>query len=185
MPTGMTGWVLAPLNWKCGSCEIHLRIIRCRTQKYCSRQCMAKMQSEQFKGKGNPFYGKTHTKEFGRKISLRNKSLTGEKALRWIKDRSKVVKKQQRNDPAYFSWRRSVWQRDSWKCKISNQDCCGKIEAHHILSWKEHLELRYEINNGITLCHFHHPRKRTEEERLSPYFQNIVSQINNIDISKE
>jgi hypothetical protein len=34
--------------------------------------------------------------------------------------------------------------------------------------------LRYNINNGITLCQFHHPRKRVEEQRLIPFFQNMV-----------
>ena len=30
------------------------------------------------------------------------------------------------------------------------------IRAHHILPWRI-VELRYNINNGITLCQFHHP----------------------------
>lgn len=59
--------------------------------------------------------------------------------------------------------------------KINNKDCEGKLEAHHILSWKDYPELRYDINNGITLCHAHHPKKRAEEKRLSPYFMELVS----------
>lgn len=35
-------------------------------------------------------------------------------------------------------------------------------------------ETRYEINNGITLCHFHHPRKREKEKELSPFFQELI-----------
>ena len=50
----------------------------------------------------------------------------------------------------------------------------GKLEAHHILSWSKFPELRYEVNNGITLCHFHHPRKRNDEMTLSPFFQSLV-----------
>lgn len=107
--------------------------------------------------------------------NCRNLNHKGEKCYNYIKDRSKLVKKQERNDPAYKEWRMSVWLRDNFKCKIANPDCKGKIEAHHILGWSEFVELRYEINNGITLCHAHHPRKRAEEKRLSPYFQNLVS----------
>jgi len=49
----------------------------------------------------------------------------------------------------------------------------GKIKAHHILSWKDFPELRYETNNGITLCQAH-PLKRAEEKRLIPFFQGLV-----------
>lgn len=64
---------------------------------------------------------------------------------------------------------------DNWKCRIINNDCKGRLEAHHILNWKDYSELRYDINNGITLCHAHHPRGRANEKRLSPYFMELVS----------
>jgi len=63
-----------------------------------------------------------------------------------------------RNSLESKAWIKSVKLRDGHKCKIGNKDCSGKLEAHHILSWSEYPELRYQINNGITLCHFHHPR---------------------------
>ena len=103
---------------------------------------------------------------------------------RWIQDRSKLKRsgdaEKDRRSSAYFSWRKEVWLRDSFACKIANPDCAGRIEAHHILGWKDYPELRYNINNGITLCHAHHPRKRAEEKRLSPYFQELVSVSKNI-----
>lgn len=113
--------------------------------------------------------------ETRKKISIFNTTLTGEKARRWIKDRSKLVKRQERNDVAYKDWRRQVWLRDSFKCKIANPNCEGRIEAHHILSWRYYPELRYQVNNGITLCRAHHPRVRAEEKRLIPTFQELVS----------
>jgi len=105
--------------------------------------------------------------------------MTGEKSPHWIIDRNEL---QRYNDDAkdrrsytYSDWRKRVWIRDNFKCRIANTDCDGRIEAHHILGWTEYVELRYEINNGITLCHAHHPRKRAEEKRLSPYFKELVS----------
>lgn len=102
----------------------------------------------------------------------------GENNWKWIKDRSKLKKKELRNDSAYRAWRDDVWKRDNRKCRIADNSCNGRIEAHHILGWKDYPELRYQLNNGITLCHAHHPRKRSEEAKLSPYFQKLVAEKN-------
>lgn len=61
----------------------------------------------------------------------------------------------------YRNWRKSVFERDFYTCQ-----CCGKrngkgngyirLEAHHIVNWKNNKKLRYEINNGITLCQYCH-----------------------------
>lgn len=106
-----------------------------------------------------------------------NPSKRGELSHHWIKDRSIVLRerrKDERGDNAYREWRRQVWLRDNFKCKIANSECEGRIEAHHILGWTEHPSLRYEVNNGITLCHFHHPRVKTEVIRLVPFYQSLI-----------
>ena len=104
--------------------------------------------------------------------------MTGEKHWAWIPDRTKLSKGDEyRNSPAHREWSRSVKNRDCWKCMMSNGDCSGHVEAHHILSWRDYPELRYELKNGITLCRFHHPKRRSDEMKLSPYFQSLV--INN------
>lgn len=102
----------------------------------------------------------------------------GERNYKWMKDRTKLCrinKQGERRTSAYFFWRKEVWKRDNYKCKINNKDCSGKLESHHILAWRDYPELRYDVNNGITLCHAHHPRMRAEEKRLSPYFKELVS----------
>ena len=127
--------------------------------------------------------GKKHSEESRKKMSLVHMGMyVGEKSPRWIKDRTKLSrtsKQGERRTAAYFEWRKQTRKRDNWKCKISNQDCAGRIEAHHILPWKDYPELRYDVNNGITLCHAHHPRKRAEEVMLAPVFQGLVTQIAN------
>jgi hypothetical protein len=77
--------------------------------------------------------------------------------------------------PEYREWRTAVFERDNWKCRIADINCDGQLQAHHILRWSEYPELRYVINNGITLCVAHHPRKRAEEKRLAPKFFELVS----------
>lgn len=105
-----------------------------------------------------------------------------EKNWKWIPDRTKLKDahgSEERRSSKYKYWRRQVCLRDNFKCKIANPDCNGRLEVHHILGYTEYPELRYEINNGICLCKFHHPRKRKDEARLSPYFQEIIKSLNN------
>lgn len=104
--------------------------------------------------------------------------ISGEKSHWWIKDRTKIkISDKFKEDANYKIWRKEVYAKDSWKCKIFNSDCKGRIEAHHILNWKDYPELRYEINNGITLCHAHHPRGRKKEAELSPYLKSLVTNL--------
>lgn len=143
-------------------------------------------EKTKYKGKPYAHRGRPFSEEHKKKLSLakigkpsvhmgqKRPSVSGEKNWRWIIDRN-LLKKQERNDGAYKEWRGLVWERDKFKCKIANADCMGRIEAHHILGFSEYPELRYEINNGITLCHAHHPRKRAEEKRLIPTFMELVS----------
>ncbi|MBP7118931.1 HNH endonuclease [Candidatus Woesebacteria bacterium] len=120
--------------------------------------------------------GKPLSKEHAE--NLKNALPRGNKHWKWIEDRTQLSKRDVRNDTAYQDWRKQVWTRDNFKCKIDNCDCSGNIEAHHILRWADHPELRYEINNGITLCKFHHPRKKEDEMKLSDYFKKLIGLIN-------
>jgi len=102
---------------------------------------------------------------------------TGEKHQRWIADRTQIKDywTERRDNPEYKQWRKKVYMRDGYKCKINNAECNGKIEAHHILRWRDFVELRYEESNGITLCHFHHPKQRILEDRLIPAFRELLT----------
>lgn len=117
----------------------------------------------------------------GRKISeqtrekMRASAKKGCDSPVWVNGNYK--KQDTRNDSAYQGWAKQIKKRDDWKCKINNEECCGRMEVHHILSWRDHPELRYEVNNGITLCHKHHPRKHDDETRLSPYFTSLIKSI--------
>jgi hypothetical protein len=167
-------------NWKggemkhiCNECKIEFKRPVCKKtrQKYCSKICFGKsMRGKSTWNKGNKGFmaGEKHH-WFGR-------NCTGENSPAYKKDRTQLKKSDRHHlSSAYQDWRKQVWLRDNWKCKIANPNCKGRIEAHHILSWRDYPELRYQINNGITLCHAHHPRKYAEEKRLSPYFMELVS----------
>lgn len=105
-----------------------------------------------------------------------NKGFKKEAHPRWKKDRTQLAKT--RNDRGdtneSITWAREVKKRDGWKCMMPDKNCVKKIEAHHILGYRSHPELRYKLDNGISLCQFHHPRKRSEEQRLIPIFKELV-----------
>lgn len=99
----------------------------------------------------------------------------GENSSHWIKDRTKLAKQQERNDMAYKEWRSQVKKRDG-KCRLQNENCSGYLIVHHILGWTAYPAERYNVDNGITLCQGHHPRKRVEEKQLVPVFQQLINQ---------
>ena len=51
----------------------------------------------------------------------------------------------------YKEWRKTVFERDNYTCQM-----CGKrgvkINAHHKNAYAYYPDLRYDIDNGITLC---------------------------------
>ena len=61
------------------------------------------------------------------------------------------IKLKIRNSSQYFRWRSAVFKRDNYTC----QRCGARgvyVEAHHKQSFAEHPELRFDVDNGITLC---------------------------------
>lgn len=56
-----------------------------------------------------------------------------------------------RNSIEYFIWRDEVYKRDYWTCRL-----CGYegdyIVAHHLKLFSDFPELRFSIDNGVTLC---------------------------------
>lgn len=107
--------------------------------------------------------------------SAKKSAKKGEYHHRWKKNRELLNKTDKQTCSAFKDWRRKVKERDNNSCKLSSNECGGKIEVHHILNWKDYPELRYQVTNGITLCHAHHPRGRVKEKRLASIFRKLVS----------
>jgi hypothetical protein len=147
-------------------------------RKTCSYKCSNNLPKSRNKGKKASDITRKKMSDIKKGIipvNVLRGDFKAEKNHKWIKDRTQLKTKGDRRSSAYGDWRRKVCIRDNWKCKINNQDCKDRLEVHHILGFTEYPELRYDINNGITLCQAHHPRKRAEEKRLSPYFMELVS----------
>ena len=68
-----------------------------------------------------------------------------------------------RQSARYRRWAKGVLTRDGYRCqhcgsythKFGDEDA---MYAHHVKDWERHLELRFIIENGLTLCNSCHPR---------------------------
>jgi hypothetical protein len=56
----------------------------------------------------------------------------------------------------YHTWRSNVLIRDHYKCVLCDDN--HKIEAHHIDRWVDNTPDRFNINNGVALCHECHQK---------------------------
>lgn len=132
--------------------------IAAKNRKWKPDEAYKEKMSKIAKEKG---YGKWHK---GRKRPLwvrekLSKAKEGSNAPNWkggISPQHQII----RGSLKYQLWRASVFARDRYACQK-----CGaksgwnkklkmrnKIHAHHVKAFSKYPELRFDINNGITLC---------------------------------
>jgi len=82
--------------------------------------------------------------------------------------------RQERSTTEYINWRKSVYERDKYTCQCClNKSRKGNpvvLIAHHIKNWKDNVDDRYDVENGITLCEdchieFHKQYGRTNNNK--------------------
>lgn len=134
---------LKPINKNCPFCKKDF-LTNCKQpkKKFCSFSCSSKSRPEM-----NLANLQKRDKE---KQRLAVSSRIGDKHQNWKGGNSRGYK------TGYYSteyklWRTAVFERDNYTCKD-----CGKdkvfITAHHIKSFAHFPELRFDLNNGLTLC---------------------------------
>ena len=121
-------------------------------------------------GYGNKGHlGHKHSDESRNKMSIAAKGRTpwnkglkgynsGEKNCNWKGGISS--NKRKLNTLEYRDWRLKVFTRDNWIC----QDCGirgGDLEAHHKKRWVDYPDLRFNVENGQTLCKKCHNKTKT------------------------
>lgn len=83
-----------------------------------------------------------------RNISESNK---GEKHWNW-KGGITTENSRIRRSREYVEWRTKIYIRDNYTCQNCGQ-IGGKLVADHIKPFADYPELRFDLNNGRTLCH--------------------------------
>ncbi len=78
------------------------------------------------------------------------------------------------NDPVYAEWRRRVFKRDKHKCQMPGCEYKRALNAHHIKRWADAPYLRYDVDNGITLCYRCHKEVTGSEGHYEHLFADIV-----------
>ena len=76
-----------------------------------------------------------------------------------IRFKMKKLKKSEEKD-LDIAWARNVKERDNWTCQICKKNLKKEprnCNAHHIIP-RQFKKMRWDINNGITLCVNHHRR---------------------------
>ena len=82
------------------------------------------------------------------------------------------------DNPEYKKWRATVRRRDGYICQMPSCSSKKALKVHHILTWAKYPSMRYDPNNGITLCRRCHDSISKKEEYYIKMFMLIVRKNN-------
>ena len=78
--------------------------------------------------------------------------------------------------PNHREWRQKVLERDHHTClRCGSHD---NLEVHHVVKWADAPELRYDVDNGATLCHECHRKINGHEYEYAQEFIDIIQSDN-------
>lgn len=106
-------------------------------------ECRARISQSKI-GEKNPMYG-----------------VIGENHPQWNPERTHEQRVQERKTGKDKAWRLAVFERDKFTCQFCGDARGGNLVAHHVNSYSKHKALRYDPNNGATLCEDCHKNYHT------------------------
>lgn len=172
---------MAKLNClECGT-EFNVVPARLKTAKYCSVKCRSLHIGRQTRGEMNPNWrgGREKSCEACGKSFWVRPAVDGQKfcskpcadkfGFRFSGSAHPNYREDARRKNRggqHHKWVNAVISRDNAKCRH-----CGatnvELHAHHIKSYKDHPELRFDVENGIALCYSCHWAVHTAQNENS------------------
>ena len=131
-----------------------------------------------------PWLGKKRDEKTRKKISINRKGkYSNEKHPNWkggiTPENTKI-----RNSIEFRLWREAVFARDNWICQ-KTETKGGKLHSHHIQNFAQYPELRFAIDNGITLSNkahwkFHqkYGKENNTKEQLTDFLKEQALIVN-------
>ena len=129
--------------------------------------------------KGKSFEAIKGDKNPSKRIEVRKKlseMFKGSKSANW-KGGLTSKNLEIRHSIEFRLWREAVFARDNWTCQKCKEKG-GKLHPHHIQNFAQYPELRFAIDNGITLCkdchrefHKKYGRKNNTKEQIKIFLK--------------
>jgi len=142
--------------------------------KFCDKSCKVIYENnkrEYKSGKEHPLYG-TKNPDASKRMKENNPVGIGKNNSNWkggVTPKNRLI----RTSTKYTEWRLSVYERDKFTC----QECKergGSLNAHHIKTFADYPELRFEVSNGITLCEDCHKKIKGKEKLYEEKYYSII-----------
>ncbi len=154
-----TKYIAYICDFCCGCFMVNIDKVKCNLDRdmniFCGRDCYYKYRAENYHSENHPMFGKNHTEETKGKIKQNIPLRVGKDAPNWrggVTTENNLLRWCQDNKDL----RKRVFERDDYTCQIcGDRNGNGKtilLNAHHIKSWAEYPELRFEDSNCITFC---------------------------------
>jgi hypothetical protein len=127
---------------------------------------------QHFSENGGGMKGKNQSIESRRLISLHG--MHGDKNINWKGGIAYLNTLEKRMNIEWRIWHSECFKRDNKTCRV----CLSKdkrLELHHIHTWSEHKDKRYDVSNGITLCSACHKLCHYKEKYLIDFFEGILN----------
>ena len=151
-----------PVQFKCVHCGKEFRKSPSTNAQYCSKKCANESEQKSIQASASTSNAWKDTEKRTRILSgikRRSESDDWRKSPHFQKGNKHPKYKGNKNARLiavgryeYKQWHAAILRQCHYTCQRCGKRG-GKLEAHHIKPWAQFPELRYDLQNGIALCH--------------------------------